>query len=413
MPLVATIWLVWLVCAGQTFAQNPYYDHGSFPSPGTLGSSAAMRAELDLIEAGFAKLPTLAGNANKVVVVNGAGTALTATDSPIQSGTAFPVSPSVNALFLILDDVAGGDCDSGGGTVASLCRWDGVSWQAVSSSSSTPGLSQVLAVDRIDGDAVSLATAVKIGSATASAYVVTYYDAVDGLIHTCEIAGVLNDCDRVLTLLNGRFFRLKNGGSVKFEVDHTGAITEGSIDCETTGVNCTLYQRLPGCGGDLVAVDAAGNAAHIWTKAVGATVPTATAEVGSNSTRGVATFPDVDGDYGYEFGCLLHAGWTGQLDAKLIVDSTGSGNFVAQLYTKCYANNAAKDAAWNTVSAHTFTLGTANQPNIYTATNVTATGCAGGSILRGKLIRNRTHASDTANAALKIERFEFWGRTTY
>lgn len=61
---------------------NPYYDHTTFPTPNSPGSSAQLRAELDLIEAGFDKLPTLTGNANKLVVVNAGETGLTTTSSP-------------------------------------------------------------------------------------------------------------------------------------------------------------------------------------------------------------------------------------------------------------------------------------------------------------------------------------------
>lgn len=57
---------------------DEYYNHTTYPPAGSLGSSAAMRAELDLIEAGFGKLPNLTGNGNKTVVVNSGGTALTA-----------------------------------------------------------------------------------------------------------------------------------------------------------------------------------------------------------------------------------------------------------------------------------------------------------------------------------------------
>lgn len=55
---------------------NEYYDHTTYPAQGVAGSSAALRAELDSIEAGFAKLPTLAGNGGEIVVVNAGGTAL-------------------------------------------------------------------------------------------------------------------------------------------------------------------------------------------------------------------------------------------------------------------------------------------------------------------------------------------------
>jgi hypothetical protein len=55
---------------------NNFYNHGSFPTTGSAATSASMRAELDSIAAGFDKMPTLTGNANEIVVVNGSGTAL-------------------------------------------------------------------------------------------------------------------------------------------------------------------------------------------------------------------------------------------------------------------------------------------------------------------------------------------------
>lgn len=56
---------------------NPYYDHGTVPATGSAGSSTAIRAEFDSVEAGFDKLPILSGYANKMVVVNSVGTGLT------------------------------------------------------------------------------------------------------------------------------------------------------------------------------------------------------------------------------------------------------------------------------------------------------------------------------------------------
>lgn len=56
---------------------TPYYTASGEPQQGSAGSSSDMRAEFLLVEAGFAKLPTLAGNAGKMVVVNGGETALT------------------------------------------------------------------------------------------------------------------------------------------------------------------------------------------------------------------------------------------------------------------------------------------------------------------------------------------------
>jgi len=60
-------------------AASEWYDHSTFPSTGSFGSSSAMRAELARIETGIsAKLPDLAGNGSKLVAVNAGGTALEA-----------------------------------------------------------------------------------------------------------------------------------------------------------------------------------------------------------------------------------------------------------------------------------------------------------------------------------------------
>ncbi len=61
---------------------NDFYVPSGYPAPNAPGASASMRAELDLIEAGFEKLPALTGNGNKLVVVNSGGTALAAEAKP-------------------------------------------------------------------------------------------------------------------------------------------------------------------------------------------------------------------------------------------------------------------------------------------------------------------------------------------
>ena len=76
---------------------NSYYNHGSFPSTGSAATSASMRAELQLIAAGFDKLPTLSGNANKFVVVNSTGTGLTATST-------LPAFTATDSDFLVQDN---------------------------------------------------------------------------------------------------------------------------------------------------------------------------------------------------------------------------------------------------------------------------------------------------------------------
>lgn len=55
-----------------------YYSHSTYPATRASLSSSAMRSELELIEAGFAKLPDLAGNGGKMIAVNAGATALEA-----------------------------------------------------------------------------------------------------------------------------------------------------------------------------------------------------------------------------------------------------------------------------------------------------------------------------------------------
>ncbi len=61
---------------------NSYYNGGNVPAPNSPGASVAIRNEFTLVTQAFDKLPTIAGNANKVVVVNSSATGLEATSTP-------------------------------------------------------------------------------------------------------------------------------------------------------------------------------------------------------------------------------------------------------------------------------------------------------------------------------------------
>lgn len=81
--------LVCLLIGFGVFA-NDYYNGGSFPAQGSSGSSASMRAEFAAITAGFDKLPSFSGNANKFVAINSSATGLTASDLIYSTGTWVP-----------------------------------------------------------------------------------------------------------------------------------------------------------------------------------------------------------------------------------------------------------------------------------------------------------------------------------
>ncbi len=86
---------------------TPYYTASAVPSTRAAGSSALMRAEFALIEAGFAKLPTLSGNADKIVGVNAAGTALEAKSaSAVRSAIGVVIGTDVQAYDADLAAIA-------------------------------------------------------------------------------------------------------------------------------------------------------------------------------------------------------------------------------------------------------------------------------------------------------------------
>lgn len=60
---------------------NPYYNPSGTPATASQGASAAIRAEFAAISTAFNLLPTLAGNANALVQVNGSGTGLIAANA--------------------------------------------------------------------------------------------------------------------------------------------------------------------------------------------------------------------------------------------------------------------------------------------------------------------------------------------
>jgi hypothetical protein len=107
---------------------NSFYNHGAFPVTGSAATSANMRAELDLIAAGFDKMPTLSGNANKIVVINASGNALDVTTSipPASGGTGFSTyaigdllyADTTTTLAKLADVATGNALISGGVGVA-------------------------------------------------------------------------------------------------------------------------------------------------------------------------------------------------------------------------------------------------------------------------------------------------------
>lgn len=145
--------------------------------------------------------------------------------------------------------------------------------------------------------------------------------------------------------------------------------------------------------------------------------PTATCSAGTAETamiRGVADWPDSDGDYSVQVAFLMPDDWdtSAALDAIILWRTSAiSGDAVFQIQTACRADAEVDDVAWNTASTVTDTAkGTTLQLNSAAITSITKTGCAAGELLHVRLLRNRTHASDSLAAALSIGHVELTAR---
>lgn len=443
-----------LALASPAFAQNPYYDHGSYPEDGAQGSAARMRAELDLIEAGFAKLPAFTSNANKAVIVNGSQTGLTTTTGTLTlpgnfalSGTSsvtltstgttnvtlptsgtlsttatdipvldtFPASPTVDDLVVIITASAPGECDDQAGIYRTICIYDGSFWQPVSSAGSGSGsdtLDNVTARGNTStgNDETNPFEIFGTGGQNIYGWIIDRTSLGESRIRCKEAAGV-NKCNyyrQIDDTFEGGF--MDKDSTKRLTVNGTtGVITNVTLDMEGTGNNITFYRKL--CGGNLVGVDpATGTGMHLFDKDQLSTALTATVVTGTNQTFGTARFTDADGDQGVVLRCPLLTAHTGQVDFQAWGKTAGTGNFRLQIATACYASGEASDAAYNTASVYTLAAGTANRQVRYTGTNITMTGCAANETAFFRIFRNRTEASDTLNNAFDLSDFEIWVR---
>lgn len=161
----------------------------------------------------------------------------------------------------------------------------------------------------------------------------------------------------------------------------------------------------------------AGTTGTLLWDTLASNAPTATCSAGSTETtmiRGVADFPDSDGDYSVQVAFLTPDDWdtASNLDAVVLWRTAAtSGDVVWQIQTACRADSEVDDVAWNTASTVTDTAkGTTLQLNSAAITNITKTSCAAGELLHVRLLRNRTHASDTIAAAVSLAHVELTAR---
>lgn len=96
---------------------NEYFTPDGVPATGAFGASSAMRNEFALIQSGFDKLPALAANANKIVVVNSAGTAMSAVGTVGSGSVVLQSGVTLSSATLSAGTISGATIT--GGTIIS------------------------------------------------------------------------------------------------------------------------------------------------------------------------------------------------------------------------------------------------------------------------------------------------------
>lgn len=293
-----------------------------------------------------------------------------------------------------------------------MCRYDNTStrWRCILlksiTVSSTPSLQQVGDVGRIlEVDCSNPLKIAKPGDSTT--YWKICHDATDGLMIIPVIGGVEHAANKRVLLEDGYDWGIKDSDRVDiFNVAETGVITNAKIDVEGTGNTITTVSEV-----NLPVVLCDQTTGTLGWHTVDANKPTATCSAGGTNTtmiRGVADFPDSDGDYSIQHALWLPDDLTGTISAHFMWrTSATSGDVVWQLQTACTADNEVDDVAWNTAQTVTDTAnGTANRLNTAMISSVTLTGCTAGGQFRFKVLRNRTHGSDTLAAVPSLANFK-------
>lgn len=190
----------------------------------------------------------------------------------------------------------------------------------------------------------------------------------------------------------------------------TDTLTNKTLDVEGTGNSITTVSKA-----SFMAAGGTAAAPFLLWNTLASNAPTATCTAGSTETTLLdcyASFPDSDGDYSLQVPFMLPSDWTGNIDLKFKWKAAAtSGDVVWQATLVCRADAEINDAAFNSANTVTDTAkGTTLQLNDASITAMTTTGCAAGELATLKVLRNRTHASDSITGAVLLEGVEMTTR---
>jgi hypothetical protein len=204
---------------------------------------------------------------------------------------------------------------------------------------------------------------------------------------------------------DSRLYHHENGGSATpfLEPSSTDTLLNKTYDAEGTGNVLTapgkVLMGFVGCNGTTGTI--------LWdTLATLAPTPTCSAgPTNITKMRGTLDFPDSDGDYSVQRqDILLPEDWVGDIGIRFIWQAAAtSGDVVWQVQTSCIDDAEVNDAAWNTASTVTDPAkGTTLQTNQASMTGLDVTGCTAADILHLRVLRNRTHASDSITGVVSL-----------
>lgn len=182
----------------------------------------------------------------------------------------------------------------------------------------------------------------------------------------------------------------------------TATLTNKTLDVEGTGNAVTTIHH---ASGQFIR----GNAStQTWLVDYGATGPTVgvSYDAGADITysSGVSTYcTDADGPCWFSYNHPMPSTWDPAKSVDLTWvwwSSSTTGTVAFQVAIVCRADGEDYSLVYNTASIVTATNAVANKTRIATATGLDTTGCAAGEVLTWRILRDRTHASDTFSGAV-------------
>jgi len=183
----------------------------------------------------------------------------------------------------------------------------------------------------------------------------------------------------------------------------TGA-TNITLDTEATGNNVSVPIRpyLP-------VVSCAGLTATLLWDTLPTLAPTPNCTLGTTEpklVRGVADFPDNDGEYSLQQAFILPIDWDNTKPVSVALSwrtATTFNSVVWQVQTACRGDGETDDVAWNPVTTGvSASKGTANQLNFLAINTINMTNCTPGKLFHIRIFRDHLHASDTIGTGIVV-----------